>query len=112
MARDVEGPGVGEWLRSLEADDRSMHTIRSYARAVKRFLEWYEAEEGRLLDPADLTPVALVGYRNELQHRRGKATATVNTELAALRSWCDWLVKNGRLQSDPAARLRAVGRRG
>lgn len=112
MAREVEGPGVGEWLRSLEADDRSTHTIRSYTGAVKRFLEWYEAEERRPLDPADLTPVALVGYCNELQHRRGKATATVNAELAALRSWCDWLVESGRLQSDPAARLRSVGRQG
>lgn len=112
MATAVEGMGVGEWLRSLEADDRSVHTIRSYAGAVKRFLEWYETEERRKLDPADLTAAALVGYRNELQHQRGKATATVNAELAGLRSWCDWLVDSGHLQSDPAARLRSVGRQG
>ncbi len=40
-----EDLGVGEWLRSLETDDRSAHTIRSYAGAVKRFLQWYESEE-------------------------------------------------------------------
>ncbi len=59
MATVIEGAGVGEWLRSLEADDRSAHTIRSYAGAVKRFLRWYEAEEQKALEPADLTPVAL-----------------------------------------------------
>ncbi len=41
MTTRVEGLGVGEWLRSLEADDRSAHTIRSYVGAVKRFLQWY-----------------------------------------------------------------------
>ncbi len=112
MATVIEGPGVGEWLRSLEADDRSAHTIRSYARAVKRFLQWYEAEEQKALVPADLTPVALVGYRNELQHRQGKATASVNAELAALRSWCEWLFDQGALPNNPAAPLRSVGRQG
>ncbi len=100
----------GGWLRNLEADDRSAHTIRSYAGAVKRFIQWYEVEEQKALEPADLTPVALVGYRNELQHRQGKATTSVNAEIAALRSWCDWLFDHGYLPSNPAARLRSVGR--
>ncbi len=112
MATVEEGLGVGEWLRSLESEDRSAHTIRSYAGAVQRFVEWYEAEERRRLAPEDLTPVALVIYRNELQHRRGKAASTVNTELAALRSWCDWLVEHGRLLADPASRLRSVRQQG
>ncbi len=108
----VECPGVGEWLRGLEADDRSAHTIRSYAGAVKRFLQWYEAEEQKQLEPADLTPVTLVGYRNELQHRQGKASASVNTEIAALRSWCEWLFDQGYVSANPAARLKSVGRQG
>ncbi len=53
-----------------------------------------------------------MSYRNELQHRRGKSASTVNTQLAALRSWCSWLAENGRLRTDPAARLRSVGRQG
>ncbi len=108
----IEGLGVGEWLRSLEADDRSAHTIRSYVGAVKRFLQWYQVEEQKPLEPADLTPVALVGYRNELQHRQGKATASVNAEIAALRSWCEWLFDQGYVSVNPAARLRSVGRQG
>ncbi len=112
MTTRVQGLGVGEWLRGLEADDRSAHTIRSYAGAVKRFLQWYEAEVQKGLELADLTPVTLVGYRNELQHRQGKATASVNTELAALRSWCERLFDHGYLPNNPAARLRTVGRQG
>ena len=104
-----EGIRIGEWLRGLEADDRSANTVRSYAGAVRRFLRWYEAEERRPLALADLTPVMLVSYRNELQHRQGKAATSVNTELAALRSWCSWLVDHGYLPSDPAARLRSIG---
>ncbi len=110
MATTVEGPGVEEWLRNLEADDRSAHTIRSYAGSVKRFLQWYQSEEQKPLEPDDLTPVTLVGYRNELPHRQGRGTASVNVELAGLRSWCKWLFDQGRLPSNPAARLRSVGR--
>ncbi len=77
---------VEEWGRDLEAADRSEHTVRAYAVAVRDFLLWYRDEEGRSPTLADLTPIALLGYRNELQHEQAKSTSTVNTRLAGLRS--------------------------
>ncbi|MDQ3928022.1 MAG: phage integrase N-terminal SAM-like domain-containing protein, partial [Chloroflexota bacterium] len=67
------------------------HTVRAYTVAVRDFLLWYRDEEGRSPTLADLTPIALLGYRNELQHERGKSTSTVNTRLAGLRAFCGWL---------------------
>ncbi len=63
-------------------------------------------------DLSDLTPIALLGYRNDLQHGRAKSTSTVNTRLAGLRSFCGWLVEQGPLPADPASRLRSIGRQG
>lgn len=103
---------VSEWARDLESADRSGHTVRAYAGAVRGFLLWYRNEEGRPPEFLDLTPIALLGYRNELQHRRAKSTSTVNTRLAGLRSFCSWLVEHGHLPSDPSSRLRSVGRQG
>ena len=103
---------VAEWGRDLESADRSGHTVRAYMGAVRGFLSWYRGEEGRLPDLADLTPIALLGYRNELQHGRAKSTSTVNTRLAGLRSFCGWLVEHGHLPADPASRLKSVGRQG
>ncbi len=101
---------IPEWGRDLESADRSRHTVRAYSGAVRDFLLWYGNEEGRSLVLADLTPIALLGYRNELQHEQAKSTSTVNTRLAGLRSFCGWLVERGHLAADPSSRLKSVGR--
>src|SRR5574341_568770 len=95
------------WLQHLKAD-RSPATIRRYQSAVRRFLTWYESQEHRPLAIEDLTPIALVGYRNALQ--KTEAPSTVNTHLSALRAWCRWLVETRHLMNDPAARVKLVGR--
>ncbi len=79
---------------------------------MRDFLVWYESEEGRVPQLQDLTPIALLGYRNELQHGRAKSPSTVNTRLAGLRSFCGWLVERGYLPADPSSRLKSIGRQG
>ncbi len=61
------------WLNELQASDRAKGTIRRYKSAVEGFLAWYERCEQRSLTFATLTPIALVGYRNELQRTQGRA---------------------------------------
>ena len=61
------------WLDELQASDRAKGTIRRYKSAVEGFLAWYERCEQRSLTFATLTPIALVGYRNELQRTQGRA---------------------------------------
>ncbi len=50
---------AAEWGRDLESADRSEHTVRAYAGAVRDFLLWYRDEEVRSPTLADLTPIAL-----------------------------------------------------
>ena len=105
---------VDHWLAALAADDRSPATIRAYRAAARGFLEWYAGEEGRPALLADLTTIAIQGWRVALQHGGGdaapRATATVNARLAGLRAWCAWLRAQGHLADDPAARVKLVGR--
>jgi site-specific recombinase XerD len=77
---------------------------------VEGFLAWYEREEQRPLTFATLTPIALVGYRNEVQRTQGRATSTVNGHLSALRAWCAWLTEERYLEVHPAKRIKLVGR--
>ena len=101
---------VDAWVRHLINDDRSANTVRSYRSAIQYFLAWYLSEEQQPLTLDDLTPIALIGYRNYLQHHQTKTTSTVNTRVAALRTWCTWLNEQGYLPTNPAARLKTVGR--
>src|SRR5260370_20910770 len=98
------------WLDELQAGDRAKGTIRRYKSAVEGFLAWYIREEQRPLTFAALTPIALVGYRNEVQRTQGRATSTVNGHLSALRVWCAWLTEERYLDVNPARRIKLVGR--
>jgi integrase len=105
-------PGLlAAWLAALRTADRAPRTVARYGGAARDFLAWFAAAEGRQVTPltlADLTPIALVGYRTALQ--RTAATSTVNTHLCALRAWGAWLTERGALVADPAARLKLVRR--
>ncbi len=101
---------ITAWTHHLAAADRSRHTVRAYRHTLNHFLAWYASEARQSLTLADLTPIALVGYRNFLQHDQGKATSTINTHVAALRAWCAWLHDEQQVAVNPAAHLKFVGR--
>src|SRR5918998_2961355 len=95
------------WQRDLAAD-HAASTRRRYAGAVRHFLDWYILQEHRPLLLQHLTPITLVGYRSVLQQT--VKPSTVNTHVCALRSWCTWLFEQHVLATNPAARLKLVGR--
>jgi site-specific recombinase XerD len=98
-----------QWQRHLQAHDHSAGTVKKYTQAVARFLAWYEREEQAPLQLSTLTPIALIGYRNELQHEQHQSTSTINLQVSALRTWCGWLTEQGYLAADPAAHVKLVG---
>ena len=100
------------WRRHLQEHDRSAGTVKKYTQAVARFLAWYEREEHAPLQLLTLTPIALIGYRNELQHAQHKSISTINLQVSALRAWCGWMTEQGYLAADPAAHVKLVGGEG
>jgi hypothetical protein len=83
--------------RSLQEQDRSPGTVKKYVEAVLHFLGWYEWEEGSLgtlLQLEALTPIALIDYRNYLQHEQQKSVSTINlrTVLCVLGA-AGWLIR-------------------
>jgi site-specific recombinase XerD len=97
------------WHHHLQEKDRSAGTVKKYTQAVARFLAWYEQEEQASLTLETLTPIALIGYRNDLQHEQHKSISTINLQVSALRAWCGWMTEQGYLAADPAAHIKLVG---
>jgi site-specific recombinase XerD len=97
------------WHHSLQEKDRSAGTVKKYTQAVARFLTWYSREEHAPLTLSTLTPIALIGYRNELQHAQHKSISTINLQVSALRTWCGWMTERGYVAADPAAHVKLVG---
>jgi integrase/recombinase XerC len=100
------------WRQFLLERDRSAGTIKKYTQAVTHFLAWYEQEEHVALTVNMLTPIALIGYRNELQHAQHKSVSTINLRISALRGWSGWMTEQGYLASDPAAHVKLIGGEG
>src|SRR5438270_4952733 len=100
---------VDLWQHHLQELDRSAGTVKKYTQAIVRFLAWYEREEQAPLQLSALTPIALIGYRNHLQHEQHKSINTINLQVSALRTWCGWLTEQGYLAADPAAHVKLVG---
>ena len=103
---------VERWQHHLQEHDHSAGTVKKYTQAVARFLAWYEQEEQAPLQISALTPIALIGYRNQLQHEQHKSISTINLQVSALRAWCGWMTEQGYLAADPAAHVKLVGGEG
>ena len=97
------------WRQDLQGKDRSAGTIKKYTQAVEHFCAWYEQVEQAPLSLSALTPIALIGYRNELQHEQHKSLSTINLHMSALRAWCGWMTEQSYLATDPAAHVKLVG---
>src|SRR3989442_1781679 len=69
-----------------------------YRSAVCAFLSWYEQENLEPFDPKHVTPIDLIGYRNQLQQQA--STSTVNVHVCAMRSFCAWLVEMKTIDSN------------
>jgi site-specific recombinase XerD len=96
-----------DWLEA-PLGELAVRTCLRYRSAVQGFLGWFAEGQRRPLTLADLHPITLVGYRSWLQQRA--SASSVNTHLCALRTWCAWLTEKDYLQTNPAARLKLVGR--
>lgn len=110
MAHPTSDAPLELWLADLRANDLAPGTVRRYKSAIGSFLAWYEQEEQRPLTLEQLSPITLIGYRNFLQRTQKPARSTVNGHISALRAWCAWLTEEHYLETNPAKRIKLVGR--
>ena len=107
MAEDEDRNWIAEWADALLEAGCAPPTQRRYHSAAHAFVAWFEQQNHEPFAPANLTPIDLTGYVQQL--RQTSAASTVNVHTYALRSLCAWLAEQGHLEHNPAVRLRAVG---
>lgn len=65
------------WAQYLHTADYATATVKRYCGAVRQFLVWYEKQEQRPIEYSDLTPIALMGYRQAFIHECGRDRKSV-----------------------------------
>jgi site-specific recombinase XerD len=82
------------WLRSSKA--LSQNSVRAYSGDVAAFRLYIGGD----FPVKDLSPDSLVRFFDS-QRSTGLAPSSIRRRIAALRSFCSWLVDSGALNTDP-----------
>src|SRR5438874_685540 len=98
---------LAEFLRHLALEkNSSTNTVKSYREDLTQALEFFRTKlAGQSSDVTRLTARVLRAYLAWL-HEQGYARSTIARRLAAVRSWCRFLCRQGTLASNPAMGLR------
>jgi integrase/recombinase XerC len=97
---------LAEFLRHLaEEKNASALTIKSYREDLMQALDFFRTKLSAQADPAQITSRHLRALQVWL-HEQGYAKATIARRIAAVRSWCRFLCRQGTLEANPADGLR------
>src|SRR5438128_5703490 len=98
---------LAEFLRHLALEkNASAHTIKSYREDLIQAIEFFRTRlPGGAAEPGRLTTRALRAHLAWL-HEQGYSKSTIARRVAAVRSWCRFLCRQGLLESNPSDSLR------
>jgi integrase/recombinase XerC len=98
---------LAEYLRHLALEkNASAYTVKSYREDLVQALTFFRSRvPGKQLELTHLTTRLLRAYLAWL-HEQGYARTTIGRRLAAVRSWCRFLCRQGLLTANPADGLR------
>src|SRR5215467_3759087 len=98
---------VAEFLSHLALEkNASTNTVKSYREDLVQVLDFFRNRvSGQKVELTHLTTRLLRGYLAWL-HEQGYARTTIGRRLAAVRSWCRFLCRQGVLAANPADGLR------
>jgi integrase/recombinase XerC len=98
---------LAEFLRHLAVEkNASAHTIKSYREDLVQAVDYIRTRSGGKTPPVSHLTVRVLRAYLAWMHEQGYARATVARRLAAMRSWCRFLCRQGALETNPAAGLR------
>lgn len=90
------------FLSHLSGRNDSPRTIRAYGSDLTDFIEFLERRGGaRAARPADVEPLDIRAWLAELS-TRGVKRATIARRVSALRSFYDWMRREGIVEDNPA----------
>lgn len=95
------------YLQSLQVVGKSETTVKNYRSQLMKFLAWLNERTGTD-DATTITSIDAVEYRDYLQNERRLKPGSVNTALAVIGAFCDWMVEDGYLSHNPVARVKKV----
>src|SRR3954454_20786832 len=97
---------LADFLRHLGLErNASAHTVKSYREDLTQAVAFFRERAGPNVRPDQINTRLLRAFMAWL-HDQGYARTTISRRIAAVRSWCRFLCRQGTLQKNPADGLR------
>src|SRR5215213_4841357 len=93
----TQPPDITAFLADLARQARSVKTWTAYRSDLTLFASWLTQTTGDAFAAATLTRIDVRDYKQHLLAVEGRAAATVNRRLAALRAFCAWAKRTSRV---------------
>src|SRR5437764_12054805 len=98
---------LAEFLRHLALEkNASAHTVKAYREDLTQALAFFRERNGGAAPGLERMNTRLLRAHAAWLHEQGYAKTTIARRLAAVRSWCRFLCRQGRLSANPAEGLR------
>src|SRR3954471_17360021 len=98
---------LAEFLRHLALEkNSSAHTVKSYREDLVQAISFFRERQGGKAPPLSVLTTRQLRAHLAWLHEQGYARSTIARRLAAVRSWCRFLCRQGVLAANPAAGLR------
>src|SRR5213592_3295046 len=98
---------LADYLHHLALEkNASAHTVKSYREDLTQALDFFRTRLGEAQPSLDRLTTRLLRAHAAWLHDQGYAKTTIARRIAAVRSWCRFLCRQGRLEANPADGLR------
>jgi site-specific recombinase XerD len=104
----TQAADITAFLTALAGDAKAEKTWRAYRSDLNLFASWFTQTTGDPFAADKLTRIDVRDYKQRLLAVEGKAAATVNRRLAALRAFCLWAKRQGLLSDLPTEGITDV----
>jgi integrase/recombinase XerC len=97
---------LADFHRNLGLEkNASAYTVKSYREDLTQAVAFFRERGGPSIKPDQITTRLVRAFLAWL-HDQGYARTTISRRVAAVRSWCRFLCRNGTIQKNPADGLR------
>jgi integrase/recombinase XerC len=96
-----------QFKNELLRQEKSENTISSYIKRIEDFLIWLSDRYDET-DPTAITEIDVREYKSFCMNVKKYAPSGINQRLAAIKSYCDFLVGQDKLEYNPARKIKQV----
>jgi site-specific recombinase XerD len=99
---------ITNWLKDLDNQGKSQHTLAAYRRALEHFIRWSETAYGKPFDTERVMARDVRDWKAYQQTVEKVAPATVNQRLVALSRFYAWAIQKDLSKEDPTTDVHAL----